>query len=506
MTSSTAALTAETVELGGAESTNSAAQASTVVELRTRPTRAGHLRYRVEAEPIPGELELRNNVDRIEINILDDQVRLLYVEGYPRYDYRYLKNALLREPTIRFGALLLSADARFAQEGTEPVRRFPETPQELDPYDVVLFGDVDPGGDWLSPAQMNMLVDFVGQRGGGFGVIAGERWAPQRFRGTPLEKLIPVRIDPDFTGSYETNLTKPYRPQLTDEGRRSRIFRFDPDPAVSARIFDNLPGWYWVARTLGPRPAAEVLLEHPEMQTLTGPMPLVVLGRYGAGRTFFQASDDTWRWRRHTGEWLVDAYWIQVIRALLQPRQVGQDRRLIITPEQSMYAYGQRCVVRVEVRDEETLTALEQNPRLVVYDSDNAPVEKVALDRLGPASRLFEGSFVAPHAGQFLIQAEAVLPAAGQRPASALVRVENADIEGRRPQSDEIALQRLAEQTGGAIVPLDRLGEALAAIPDRSVRIPDDVSEPLWDTKLVFALFILIIGTEWVLRKVFGML
>ncbi len=495
-------LTTQTVHLGGSDDTAE-------IELRTKPTRPGRIRYRIEAAPLTGEIELANNVDRIDVTVIDDHLRLLYVEGYPRFDYRYIKNAFLREPTIRFSALLLSADRDFAQEGTEPIRRFPETPDELNQYDVVLFGDVDPTGDWLTPAQMDMLVDLVGQRGGGFGLIAGERSAPQRFRGTPLERLIPVRIDPEFLGHYDTTLTAAFQPQLTIEGRHHRLFRFDADPAVSDRIFEGLPGWFWMARTLGPRPGAEVLLEHPTLQSLAGPMPLAVIGRYGAGRTFFQASDDTWRWRHHTGELLLDTYWVQVARSLLSPagrRQVGVDRRLTITPEQAVYPYGARCVIRVEVQDEQTLATLEAAPTLMVSNTDDVPIHKIKLDRLGPTSRQFEAIFVPPTPGTFVITSAAVAPPPGQRPAAAFVRVESADVERRQPEADDTLLLRLAEQTGGEVIPLDGLPDALAGIRDRSIRIPDDISEPLWDSKLVLILFVLIIGTEWVLRKAFGML
>jgi uncharacterized membrane protein len=476
------------------------------VELRTKPTRTGEVRYRVEVEPLAGEMTVDNNADRVDVVILDDRLNVLYVEGYPRYEYRYLKNAFLREKTMGLSVLLLEADEQFVQEGTDPIRRFPATFEELSRYDVVLFGDVDPRGGWLSAGQMQMLLDFVGEKGGGFGLIAGQRYAPHRYLATPLEKLIPVRIDPEFLGRYETPLSSGYRPVLTPEGRQSRLLRFAGDRAASEAAFEALPELYWIARTLGPKPAASVLAEHPTMQTISGAMPVLVTGRYGAGKLFFQATDDTWRWRKHSGELLHDTYWIQVTRELMEPERVAQDRRFVIRTDRRVYGYGQAVMTRITVLDSDLLAGQEPTLRLVMQDAEGFAVAHFEAQRLSAESNLFDGTIVPPRVGRFTIKAQNIAPRPGERESSAVIRVDKPDLEARRPNADHGVLARIAEATGGRVVALDELDVEFARIKDRSVRIPDDVVEPLWDSKLVLLLFSLMISVEWVLRKVFGML
>jgi hypothetical protein len=126
------------------------------LELRTTPTEPGVHEFRVQAAAVPNERVIANNADAVQVKVIDDRVRVLYVEGYPRYEYRYLKNALVRERTVDLSVLLLEADERFVQEGTTPIRRFPDTPEELNRYDVLLFGDVDPKADG-SATHMVML-------------------------------------------------------------------------------------------------------------------------------------------------------------------------------------------------------------------------------------------------------------------------------------------------------------------------------------------------------------
>ncbi len=499
------------------------------VELRTKPTRGGITRYRVEATALAGETNTQNNAERVEVTILEGGLRVLYVEGYPRYEYRYLKNALVREQTMQISGLLIEADEQFIQEGTDPIRRFPDTPEELNRYDVVLFGDMDPRGGWLTAAQMNMLLDFVGNEGGGFGLIAGERAVPHRYLGTPLEKLIPVSIDSSFLGRYDAPLVAGYRPRLTAEGQRSRVFRFAADRTVNATLFDSLPELYWVAKTLGPKPGASVLAEHPTLRTATGAMPIVVTGRYGAGKLFFQATDDTWRWRRHNGELLHDSYWVQVARELMRDARASQDRRYVLRTDRRTYAYGEPVRVQVEFFDAQLLAeqhdtipiALTESGATETHEgvparreladtsgSSGVPPMAVRFDvhRISPQSSIFEGAYVPPHPGGFSLEAADIEPRPGDRSASLLVRVERPDLEARRPEADYEALERIAAATGGRVLELDQLEGDFAAIRDRSVQIPDDIIETLWDSKLVLMLFVLMISTEWGLRKAFGLL
>lgn len=495
----------ETVALGPAEGGDGAAAAA-AVELRTKPTRPGLARYRVETPALPDEISTENNADLIEVMVLEEKLSVLYVEGYPRFEYRYLKNALVREPSMRVSVLLLEADDQFVQEGTEPIRRFPETPEELNRYDVVLFGDVDPLAGWLSPSQLRMLLDFVGNTGGGFGVIAGERYAPRRFRGTPLEKLLPVRLDPDASRDVAFITSEGFNAQLTPDGESSRVLRFASDLEESRRLFKALPPLYWYAPSLGPRPGATVLVEHPSARAAAGLAPLVVLGRYGAGKIFYQATDDTWRWRRHTGEFLHDTYWVRITRELMRPRGVGRDKRLVIRTDQRDYAYGERVEIEVEVLDSELLSELGDELSLVLADSDETAVMRTPLARVGDAVTLFEGSCVPPRIGSFALSVENVAPRPGDKPAAARIRVSPTDPESAQLEADHAILERLTQATGGRMVELNELTEVFASIPDRSVRIPDDVAEPLWDSRLIWLVFGLMITGEWVLRKAMGML
>ncbi len=526
------------------------------VEFRVKPLRVGIVRFRVQAPPLPGEQVVNNNIDFVEMSVLDVRLRVLYVEGYPRFEYRYFKNALLREPTVELSVLLLEADENFIQEGSDPIRRFPETPEELTRFDVVLFGDVDVRSGWLTAAQFTMLSDFVASDGKGFGIIAGERFAPNRFFGTDLEKLVPVRIDPEFLGHYDTTLTAGFRPLLTPEGRTSGLLRLavgkaslgntggaaskssEPDSSIpvlsTEALFETLPELFWIARTQGAKPGASVLLQHPTMRARSTQgaederMPILVTGRYGSGRLAFQATDETWRWRRHRlgsapiGELLHDAYWVQLARMLSQPRKSSGDRRFQIRTDRRLYPYGVRVQVQVEVFAADLLARFDEQFPLTIAEVEGAETEPatsqaarhappiamaaVAAHRRAPDTTMYDVAFTPPRPGRYVVRADQVTPQPGERTPFASFRVQHPDLEARTPQADHDVLQRLADGTEGAVLELDQLEKGFSEIRDRRTNIPDDLVEPLWDSKLAVILFAVLISLEWVLRKLFGLL
>ncbi len=127
----------------------------------------------------------------LSVEMVDTPIRVLYVEGYPRWEYRYLKNMLVREKSIQSSIMLISADRNFAQEGQIPIERLPRDAKEFKPYDVIIIGDVP--ADYLSAEQKALIVDQVADHGSGLIWIGGANDMPRDYEGTPLAGLLPMR-------------------------------------------------------------------------------------------------------------------------------------------------------------------------------------------------------------------------------------------------------------------------------------------------------------------------
>lgn len=474
-------------------------------EMQFKPHDVGTLDLIVEAVPQPGETDEEDNVRFAQVAVLDTKVAVLYVDGYPRWDYRYLKNALLRDQTMTVSCLLTSADQTFTQEGSRPIRRFPETMEELMDYDVVLFGDVDPRQ--FTDAQLQLVSDFVAQKGGGFGMVAGPKWSPSSYRNTPLEALLPVTIAgtvPEDDDSVA--ITAGFRPVLTPAGEDSSIFRFFADRAKNeAFVRDDLPAVFWYCRGIAVKPGVgEVYAEHP---TDLGPdgrhAPVLVVGRFMAGRTLFSAIDDSWRWRYYTGESIFDAYWVQQLRYLARGRKLGE-RKLTFSADQPAYEMGQTVTLRARALSPAVQLELPDQIAVQILDDKGQVVRRQMMTRQPGQADLFVGAFTADREGHLTAQ----LP-----PAAADVEAMQVPLEVIAPRQeladptvDRRLLTNLSGLSGvGKIVEPADAGAVLPLIPSAARVIPVDTSVPIWSAPLAMALFVLLITVEWILRKAYGM-
>jgi uncharacterized membrane protein len=480
----------------------------TEVELHLETVTPGTLQLVVEAEPDPSEIDADDNRRPVHIEVMDAKIAVLYVEGYPRWEYKHLKNHVVRDSTINASVLLTSADPTFAQEGDTPIQRFPVSIDELLDYDVVLLGDVSP--QQFSDGQLQLIEEFVGDKGGGFGMMAGPRDSPWAWQGTPIERLLPVEVvaPPEMLLGEGGAIAEGFRPLLTDAGRQSGIFRFEREREANEEYLrSGIQPLFWFADGLIAKPGVgEVLASHPETSAPDGrPAPLVVTGRYGAGRTLFSALDETWRWRYYTGEHVFDTYWVQQLRFLARGRKLGQ-RRLALAVQRPTYELGQQVQVELRLLDPALSRQLPDRLELEVRNEQGQPVSTASLIRRGEGAEAdrYTASFPAGRIGNFVV----ALPpmAGGEQELTAPVTVQVPQLELDRPIVDRPSLQRLADDTGGQLVAISEAGTLPSVITSVEKRIPIVSDQALWDAPLALALFALLITMEWVGRKAAGLI
>jgi uncharacterized membrane protein len=455
----------------------------------------------VEADKQPGQINPTDNVRDVSIQVLDTQIRVLFVDGYPRWEYRYVKNTLVRDKTMKVNCLLTSADPSFVQEATDgitPIRAFPESLDQLLQYDVVLFGDVDQHE--FSDAQLQLINDFVSKRGGGFGLIAGTRYSPQSYKNTPIQPVLPVDISRTEADDSDVPITEGFHPSLTAEGLASSIFRFYADKDQNKKYVEQLsPPLFWYCHGIVARPQSTVLLEHPIDLTPGSPRkaPLLVVSQYGAGRTLFSAIDDSWRWRFYTGEYIFDAYWVQQIRYLARNRKLDE-RNVTFEPTQSEYQLGTQAALDMNVLNPKMSLQLPPQIPVEILDANGKPVKQVTMTRIENSTK-YSVSWTADSLGRFVAR----LPPLGDGPSmDRPFAVKSPQLELESPKLDRSLLAGL-----GRMVELNTAATELPSLIRSAARaIPVQLSRPIWDAPLALVLFVALITGEWVLRKLHGML
>jgi hypothetical protein len=456
---------------------------------------------------IAGDADLvpENDITSFPIELVDRPLRVLYIEGGPRWEYRYLKNLLVRETSIESSVMLLSADRDFAQEGNTPLARLPRDADEFAQFDLIVLGDVPAG--FLTEARQKAIRELVERRGGGLVLLGGPRSMPGTWSESALASLVPFSGGFDLERRDGAVMMRP-----TEEAARLGVLRLDEESENGWPVDLSDPdyGWsrlQWVQRIDPERlkPTAEVLAEaisadDPTNQSET--TPLVIGMRYGAGQVLYVATDEIWRWRYGRGETFHERFWIQLLRLLgREAIQSDVPVRLAATPERAVV--GRPVLVTVDLLD----GSLGIDPPETVFvearDSDGEIAVTAELARAAESS--WTGTFIPERLGPLdIVVSEPGLAAIA---ADSTVRIEvgRPDDELRLADADHALLASLAEQTGGAVHRIDDdrpvLDRVHEAIPNRAIVTESPIRERIWTSPLFFMLILLLAATEWSVRR-----
>jgi len=468
------------------------------VEVSHRPRQTGEVVYTLEVEPKPRELQAGNNRIERTVNVRKEKLKVLLVDSEPRYEYRYLKNFLERqEETIDLSVVLLSSDPEYSDQDRTALPTFPTSKGDLFAFDVVLLGDTDPS--FLTTVQMQNLLEFVSEKGGGLLFIAGDLYNPLAYRGTPLELLLPIELAEARNPSAVGQAVAAFRPELTAEGRTNPIFRFSDDEAQSARMWRNLPELFWYIEAPRKKPLAQVLAEHPTQTGSDGKLPIILYQFVGSGKSMFNAMDDTWRWRFRVGDSPFFArYWVQTIRFLARSKLIGQKQAEVQTDRRR---YQRDQPVRVSVRFPNPALAPAGGEVGVQVERRGQGPRRLALRATPGARNVFEGAL--PQAPEGEYEVRLLPPPALDGPAAtARFRVDPPAGELENTRMNQPELTRAAALTKGAFYTPATVGSLAADLPKpQKVPLDTDPPIPLWNTWPVLALFLALAASEWLLRK-----
>jgi uncharacterized membrane protein len=461
----------------------------------------------------------------VQVTVKDGRIRVLYVESTPRYEYRFLKDFLRRSPdSFLTNILLLDADRGFPQEttdgvGLESLRRFPDTFEALNEFDVILFGDVDLNSDLFSggdPEKASMLMRNIEKfvdMGGGFGMIAGGLFSPRVYKDSPIGDLLPVLIDPTFLGIEGTEYG--FKCKLTPEGLIHPITRIDDredDPDYNRKLWedrdhpDSLPGMRWFCKVRKAKPGAQVLAVHEAARSEQGLAPLLVVGTYGLGPVFFTALDETWYWYGNGGPFAHHRFWGNVVRYLARARIFQGDRRFRLETSRTQYAQGSNVTLTAYVKDRVYRPSMEEFQEVVLeYPESAARRETLRMRRVKPG--VFEHSFQATAVGEYRCWIPPEDALSDEKLSPTTFQVVISDVERTEPILDEAALKEIAAKTGGTYVPLHQAREILKEVSTGVVEITRQRrfshlrEEGSGWLHWLPVLFLCLLTVEWVVRK-----
>ncbi|MGH9407464.1 MAG: glutamine amidotransferase [Terriglobia bacterium] len=460
---------------------------------------AGEKAFRFSIDPLPGETNSANNSLVRLVNVEGGPRRILYVEGEPRWEYKFIRRAEEDDPMVELASMLRTTENNIYRQGIENPNElaegFPSSGDDLFRYQGLIIGSVE--ASYFTPAQQELIKQFVDRRGGGLLLLGGRfALADGGWQASTMADLLPV-ILPNRTGTYRID---PATVELTPAGAESMICRLSEDPDQNAARWKKLPYLLNYQDPGKPKPGAVILAT---MNTGQGKMPFLITENYGRGRTAVLATGGTWRWKMQLplGDESHDTFWRQLLRWLV----TDTPGRVVASVAQPILYDAGRARLSAEVRDHDYLpesnAAVEA--RIAGPGGDSATVQ-LAPDPATPG--LYHGEWRAAAPGDY--HAEVVARTGDTEAGRDAVSFERIDgvAENFHTEQNRALLEQLSAATGGRYLRPQQLAGLANEIPYSQAGISVRDLKDLWNMPAAFLLLLGLMLAEWLLRRKWGVL
>jgi uncharacterized membrane protein len=467
------------------------------VTLHFTPTQAGSFVFTATVEGATGERVLSNNSQHFALRVDAEPIRVLYLEGFLRYEYKFLKNRLEDDPDVSLVTVVRRANPDRIQP--RPNKDL-LTPERLKQLDVVILGDME--ASYLSGPEYQALVRWLDEKNHALLVLGGyHSFGPDGFRATPLAEVLPVV----FAEKPPYQAEDPFTIQLTEEGRRHPAFELTGDRVKDAAAWSGTPPLLGSSVVQRAKPGAVTLAVNPSFVIDGKSAVVAATQRYGAGHTMVLTADTTWRWSRLTrvmgqSDTLYARFWSQTLRWLAGRSLDDQRPLLVVSTDRPSYDVGKAVAVRVarQPKPGVDLAASEVGAEVTGPDGKAVPVQ---LRAASAEPDVFTGTFYPPAGGRY--ELAATLTAGGKPLANQAAEflVHGSDLELADPGTNRANLQAIAAATGGVYLDVEDADQLLDKIARKERRITRVQRSEFWNSPLLFVFFLGAVTVEWLVRR-----
>ena len=448
-----------------------------------------------------GELVAVNNEQSFTIAGRREALKVLVIDSRPRWEYRFIRNALYRDPGVTVDCLLFHPNIGVG-DGPGYIQEFPDQLEDLQKYDVVFLGDVGISEDTtkgITADQAKLLKGLVENQASGIVFIPGSQGNQFSLADSPLQDLIPVILDDKNKEGFSE--ASPARLNLTSDGRGSLLTMLGDNEEDNPIIWKNLPGFFWHSPVIKAKGGTDVLAVHGNRTNQYGSIPMLVTSTAGNGKVLYLAHDSAWRWRKGVEDLYHYRFWGQVARWMSYQRNMaaGERVRLYFTPD------------RPKPGDTVTLNAnafdsfgapLQEGDVTIDITSPNGQSRRISLDQTEGSWGSYSGRFKISQPGAWKISAKTNDTSAKGVETTLLAQGTSIEKTGQPARID--VLEEMAKVSKGSLITGDEITKLINEIKSLPDPQPNENRTPLWSHWLTAAALILLLTIFWIGRKLNG--
>ena len=466
------------------------------------PQQVGDYQLTVEVEVAAGERITENNRLTVPIEIRRESLKVLIVESYPRWEYRYLKNALSRDPGVDVQCVLYHPDIDAMGGGKEYLTQFPDSIEALTSYDVIFLGDVGVGNGQLTSEDCGRIKGLVQNQATGLILMPGFRGRQFSLVDTELSDLFPITFDLSQPRGWGNRI--PSQLQLTEIGSQSLLTKLADSAENNLTLWNRLPGFQWYAPVLRAKIGSQVLAVHSSESNVDGRIPLLVTKTFGAGKILFMGTDGAWRWREGVEDKYHYRFWGQVARWMAYQRNMagGDSMRLFYSPDRPRTGQTLSLNANVMGGDGDPLQTGQVAVQMVAPSGNVQTIQLTSQAETGQWG-LFTGAFMPLETGEH--QATLTCRETGAT-LQTTISVQGMQRERLGQPVNVGSLQEIAAITRGELVRPAEIDQVVAAIQNLSEPPPETRRLRLWAHPLWVGLLISLMTVFWVGRKLAGVI
>ncbi len=501
------------------------------VLLKFTPREAGTQKFEVHAELGEVEAVPQNNTKTFLLKVAPTKrVKILFVDGKPRYEFGFIKRALKNDPNIqltdRFLKSVTDGERKYGGTRTEASHDFkfyPDDKEMLFDFDAIILGNVD--ASEFTPSQLENTVEFVRTRGGGLLMLGGSSSLGNHelsgsYINTPIAQCLPVELElgspppplaPRRLGRSITSSQpirdKGYKLQLTPEGKVETLMALVDMPAENLERWQILPTLKGYSKVKRAKAGAIVLAEHPTDRNEFGNRILIATHNYNAGRVMVFTPHTSWRWQmlpsHEDGDqrfWhqedSPERFWRQAAKWLT----TAPKEHIKLDIAKTAYALKEPIVIEVTATDPQFQLTNNAKIRAVVLDEAGKRRELKLEQVLGKDGR-YTARFIPNRYGEYTITATGTLGSENLGEQQTLFEVKTSYAEFSNAELNVALLKTLAEGSGGTYYTMEEATQLVNQIPLVESATSKITDVDIWDMPLIFGAVIALLGFEWFLRK-----